>query len=203
MSTITSTSQRPFGRHQSISQLARAYPSNSPHQYRPRAHSRSYDQTYSSPTLVQLCYVVPGIERSLVSYHALVQPCYAAQVIERPPTLYLRLRAPQASVHFVLRTPRQFSQLDMPLSKVLRKLTNVGLLTLLAPRPLLQPILPQFRMNLHCAYHQEPRWTSMGDFSRGIGMEETKLYNANLIKHIASGKGIPLMPIGNLHFHFV
>ncbi|RVW65823.1 hypothetical protein CK203_007388 [Vitis vinifera] len=129
---------RPFGHHQSISQLARAYPSNSPHQYRPRAHSRPYDQTYSSPTLV----------------------------IERPPTLYLRLRAPQASVRFVLRTPRQFSQLDMPLSK-------------------------------------EPRWTSMGDFSRGIGMEETKLYNANLIKNIASGKGTPLMPIGNLHFHFV
>ncbi|RVW57077.1 hypothetical protein CK203_070550 [Vitis vinifera] len=101
-----------------------AYPSNSPHQYRPRAHSRSYDQTYSSPTLV----------------------------IERPPTLYLRLRAPQASVHFVLRTPRQFSQLDMPLSK-------------------------------------EPRWTSMGDFSRGIGMEEPNFITQTSSSTLPPAKG--------------
>ena len=44
----------------------------------------------------------------------------------------------------------------MPLSQALRKLTEAGLLTTLTPRPLPQPILPQFRMDLHCAYHQGP-----------------------------------------------
>ncbi|KAL6341093.1 hypothetical protein AAG906_032208 [Vitis piasezkii] len=40
----------------------------------------------------------------------------------------------------------------------------------------------------------ETGWSSVGDSVRGIGMEEAKLYNANLIKHITSGKGTPLMP---------
>ena len=31
---------------------------------------------------------------------------------------------------------------------------DARLLTLLAPKPLPQPIPPQFRMDLHCAYHQ-------------------------------------------------
>ncbi|KAJ9707510.1 hypothetical protein PVL29_002513 [Vitis rotundifolia] len=44
----------------------------------------------------------------------------------------------------------------MPLSQAFRKLTDAGLLTLLAPRLLPQPISPQFRMDLHCAYHQGP-----------------------------------------------
>ena len=44
----------------------------------------------------------------------------------------------------------------MPLSQALRKLTEAGLLTALAPRPLPHPIPPQFRMDLHCAYHQGP-----------------------------------------------
>ncbi|KAJ9704055.1 hypothetical protein PVL29_005372 [Vitis rotundifolia] len=44
----------------------------------------------------------------------------------------------------------------MPLSQALRKLTEAGLLTALAPRPPPQPIPPQFRMDLHCAYHQGP-----------------------------------------------
>ena len=42
----------------------------------------------------------------------------------------------------------------MSLSLALRKLIDVELLNLLAPRPLPQPILPQFKMDLHCAYHQ-------------------------------------------------
>ena len=42
----------------------------------------------------------------------------------------------------------------MSLSQTLQKLTDVGLLTLLAHRQLLQPISPQFRMDLHYAYHQ-------------------------------------------------
>ncbi|RVW53231.1 hypothetical protein CK203_091616 [Vitis vinifera] len=44
----------------------------------------------------------------------------------------------------------------MPLSQALRKLTEVGLLTTLTPRLPPQPIPPQFRMDLHCAYHQGP-----------------------------------------------
>ena len=58
--------------------------------------------------------------------------------------------------HFALRTPRQFSQLGMPLRQAFQKLIDVGLLTLLAPRPLSQLIPSQFRMDLHCAYHQGP-----------------------------------------------
>ena len=44
----------------------------------------------------------------------------------------------------------------MPLSQVLPKLTEVGLLTALTLRLPPQPIPPQFRMDLHCAYHQGP-----------------------------------------------
>nr|CAN64571.1 hypothetical protein VITISV_006052 [Vitis vinifera] len=42
----------------------------------------------------------------------------------------------------------------MPLSQALRKLTKAILLTILTPRPLPQPVPPQFRMDLHYAYHQ-------------------------------------------------
>ena len=44
----------------------------------------------------------------------------------------------------------------MPLSQALRKLTEAGLLAALTPRSPPQPIPHQFRMNLHCAYHQGP-----------------------------------------------
>ncbi|KAL6315425.1 hypothetical protein AAG906_000539 [Vitis piasezkii] len=44
----------------------------------------------------------------------------------------------------------------MSLSQALRKLTEAGLLTALALRPPPQPLPPQFRMDLHCAYHQGP-----------------------------------------------
>ncbi|RVW70742.1 hypothetical protein CK203_058695 [Vitis vinifera] len=50
--------------------------------------------------------------------------------------------AQQTSAPFALRTHRQFSQLGMPLSQALRKLTEVELLTALAPRPPPQPIPP-------------------------------------------------------------
>ena len=95
-----------------------AYPSYSPHQYRPQALSQSYDQTYPFPTLLQPRFAVPSIERPPVSYPTLVQPCYAAQIIERPPALYLRPRAPQMFVPLALRTPKQFSQLGMSLSQI-------------------------------------------------------------------------------------
>ncbi|KAJ9678578.1 hypothetical protein PVL29_020682 [Vitis rotundifolia] len=41
----------------------------------------------------------------------------------------------------------------MSLSQALWKLTEAGLLTVITPRPLPQPIPPQFRMDLHYAYH--------------------------------------------------
>ena len=44
----------------------------------------------------------------------------------------------------------------MPLSYALRKLTETGLLTALTPKPPPQPVPPQFRMDLHYAYHQGP-----------------------------------------------
>ncbi|RVX14745.1 hypothetical protein CK203_011900 [Vitis vinifera] len=84
------------------------------------------------------------------------QPCYAAQFTARPAAPYPRPRAQQTSAPFALRTQRQFSQIGMPLSQALRKLTEAGLLTTLTPRPPPQPIPPQFRMDLHCAYHQGP-----------------------------------------------
>ncbi|RVW35182.1 hypothetical protein CK203_100009 [Vitis vinifera] len=98
----------------------------------------------------------PGTERPSVSYSAIGQPCYATQFAARPTSPYPRPIAPQTSIPFTLRTQRQFSQLGMPLSQTLRKLTEVGLLIALTPRPPSQPIPPQFRMDLHCAYHQGP-----------------------------------------------
>ncbi|RVW68045.1 hypothetical protein CK203_065042 [Vitis vinifera] len=44
----------------------------------------------------------------------------------------------------------------MSLSQAFRKLTEAGLLTALTPRPLSRHVPPQFRMDLHCAYHQGP-----------------------------------------------
>ena len=44
----------------------------------------------------------------------------------------------------------------MSLSQTLQKLTKVGLLTALTPRPPPQHVPPQFFMDLHCAYHQGP-----------------------------------------------
>ncbi|KAL6345470.1 hypothetical protein AAG906_017190 [Vitis piasezkii] len=44
----------------------------------------------------------------------------------------------------------------MPLSRAFQKLVERGLLTTLALRSPPQPVPPQFRMDLHCAYHQGP-----------------------------------------------
>ena len=51
---------------------------------------------------------------------------------------------------------QQFSQLGMPLSRAFQKLIERGLLTALAPRPPPQPMLPQFKLDLHYAYNQGP-----------------------------------------------
>ena len=45
----------------------------------------------------------------------------------------------------------------MSLSHALQKLIEAELLMVLTSKPLPQLILPQFRMDLHCAYHQRPR----------------------------------------------
>ncbi|KAL6335862.1 hypothetical protein AAG906_003487 [Vitis piasezkii] len=116
-----------------VLQLPGTHPSYAPHRYRPRALCPTYDQTYMPQTL-----------RPSVSYSATGQPCYAAQFIARPTSPYPRPR-------------RQFSQLGMLLSQTLWKLTEARLLTALTSRPPPQPIPPQFRMDLHYAYHQGPR----------------------------------------------
>ncbi|WKA05482.1 hypothetical protein VitviT2T_023446 [Vitis vinifera] len=153
---ISSSSQRPFRRHQPIPQFSEPHSSYASHQYRPRAPRPAYDQTHMPQTLVLPSYATQGIERPAVSYTATGQPCYAAQFTARPAAPYPRPGAQQTSAPFALRTQRQFSQIGMPLSQALRKLTEAGLLTALTPRPLPQPIPAQFRMDLHCAYHQGP-----------------------------------------------
>ena len=107
-------------------------------------------------TLVLPHCAAQGIERPAVSYTAAGQPCYAAQFTARPAAPYPRPEAQQASTPFALRTQRQFSQMGMPLGQALRKLTEAGLLTVLTLRPPPQPLPPQFRMDLHYAYHQGP-----------------------------------------------
>ncbi|KAL6321911.1 hypothetical protein AAG906_035620 [Vitis piasezkii] len=147
VSAISSSNQRPPRRHQPVPQLLRTHPSYVPHQYRSRAPRPTYDQTYMPQTLALPYYAIQGIERPPVSYTAMGQPCYAAQFVARPTTPYPRPRAQQTSAPFALRTQRQFSRLGMLLSQALRKLIE--------PPP--QPIPPQFRMDLDCAYHQGPR----------------------------------------------
>ena len=155
--TITSTSQRPPKRHQLVPQPTRTYPFYPSQQYRPWAPSQSYDQTYLPPTLALYCYAAQGAKRPPTSYLTPVQPCYLTQVAVRPLALYLRPRAPQASALFSLRTQRRYSLLVMSLSQALQKLTDAGLLKFVVPRPLPQPILPQFWVDLHSACHQGPR----------------------------------------------
>ena len=133
-----------------------------PQQYRPRAPHPTYDQTYQPQPLALPYHATQSIKRPPISYIATGQPCYAAQFIARPATSYPRPRAQQTSTPFALRTQRQFSQIGMPLSQALRKLTEAGLLTTLTPRPPPQPISPQFRMDLHYAYHQGPRHEKIG-----------------------------------------
>ncbi|RVW64270.1 Retrovirus-related Pol polyprotein from transposon 17.6 [Vitis vinifera] len=99
--------------------------------------------TYRSP--------VPFRPMSPTYLHSTPQPVYATQTAQRPPAHYPQPKAPPAS-----RPMRQFSHLGMPLSRAFQKLIEGGLLTALAPRPPPQPLPPQFRMDLHCAYHQGP-----------------------------------------------
>ncbi|RVW25756.1 hypothetical protein CK203_110121 [Vitis vinifera] len=133
---ISSSSQRPFRRHQPIPQFSEPHSSYASHQYRPQTPHPAYDQTHMPQTLVLPSYATQGIERPPVSYTTTGQPCYAAQFTLRPAPSYPRPRAQQTSAPFALTTQRQFSQIGMPLSQALRKLTEAGLLTALTPRPL-------------------------------------------------------------------
>ena len=101
-------------------------------------------------------HATQGTKKPFVSYSVTGQSCYAAQFAAKPTTSYHRPRAYQTSAPFALRTQRQFSQLGMSLSQTLRKLAKARLLTALILKPPLQPVPPQFRMDLHCAYHQRP-----------------------------------------------
>nr|CAN67531.1 hypothetical protein VITISV_043078 [Vitis vinifera] len=101
------------------------------------------------PTLALPHHTAQDTKRPTVSYSAAVQPCYAAQFAVRPTTSYPRPRAQQTSAPFSLRTQRQFSQLGMPLNQALQKLIEVGLLTVLTPRPPPQLVPPKFRMDLY------------------------------------------------------
>ena len=158
MGVIGSAWLRPLRRYQTVGQtFGLYYPPSSRVQYRPREPSRSYDQTYMPPTLALPHHTAQDTKRPTVSYSAAVQPCYAAQFAVRPTTSYPRPRAQQTSAPFSLRTQRQFSQLGMPLNQALQKLIEVGLLTVLTPRPPPQLVPPKFRMDLYCAYHQVPR----------------------------------------------
>ncbi|RVX21643.1 Retrovirus-related Pol polyprotein from transposon 17.6 [Vitis vinifera] len=123
---ISSSSQRPFRRHQPIPQFSEPHSSYASHQYRPRTPRPVYDQTHMPQTLVVPSYATQGIERPAVSYTATGQPCYAAQFTARPAAPYPRPGAQQTSAPFALRTQRQFSQIGMPLSQALRKLTEAG-----------------------------------------------------------------------------
>ena len=131
ISAISATRPRPPRYYQIVGQTSGVYYLSSPYmQYKPPVPSRPMSPTYLHPT---------------------PRPVYATHATQRPPTHYSQPRAPPAQ-----RQMQQFSQLGMPLSRAFQKLIERGLLTALAPRPPPQPMLPQFRMDLHYAYHQGP-----------------------------------------------
>ncbi|KAL6312346.1 hypothetical protein AAG906_008000 [Vitis piasezkii] len=117
----------------------------------PRAPRPTYDRHILHAALALPYYASCGLRDP--GFLLLPMLC---SIHARPAAPHPRPRAQQTSAPFALRTQRQFSQIGMPLSQALRKLTEAGLLTTLTPRPPPQPIPPQFRMDLHCAYHQGP-----------------------------------------------
>ena len=82
--------------------------------------------------------------------HPPPQPVYATQAPQKPHVQYhQQYRAPPPP-----RQARQFTQLGMPLSRAFQRLVERGLIVPLPPRPPLQLTPPEFRTDLHCAYHQ-------------------------------------------------
>ncbi|KAJ9672736.1 hypothetical protein PVL29_026090 [Vitis rotundifolia] len=77
--------------------------------------------------------------------------------LTRPPS-QLRdppiITVPQERLHPRRRCRRDFSDLGMPLSRVFETFQAIGFLAPLALRALLDPVPPQFRVDLYCTYHQ-------------------------------------------------
>ncbi|RVW84879.1 hypothetical protein CK203_039490 [Vitis vinifera] len=130
VSAIGSSSQRPLRRHQQIPQFSEPHSSYASLQYKPRTPRPADDQTAA-----MLYYSVHretyGTLSPTWSSAGLYSLCFE-------------------DVEIVL-TDRHAVE-----RQALRKLTEAGLLTALTPRPPPQPLPPQFRMDLHCAYHQGP-----------------------------------------------
>ena len=106
---------------------------------------------YSSSPHVQYRPPVPFRPMSLTYLHPAPQLVYATQATQRSSTHYSQPRVPPTQ-----RQMRQFSQLGMPLSRAFQKQVDGGLLIVLASRPPPQPMPTQFKLDLHCAYHQGP-----------------------------------------------
>ncbi|RVW90695.1 hypothetical protein CK203_046462 [Vitis vinifera] len=117
--------------------------------------SSTYDQSYMSQTLALPYYATQGIERPPVSYRAIGQPCYAAQFTARPTTPYPDLELNRLLL-FCFEDTEAVLAVRHAMSQTLRKLTEVGLLTALTPRPPPQSIPPQFRMDLALWDDTEP-----------------------------------------------
>ncbi|RVW95740.1 hypothetical protein CK203_031632 [Vitis vinifera] len=150
---ISSSSQRPLRRHQPIPQFSSLI---LPMHLISTGHGTSSGLIrHTCQTLVLPSYATQGIERPAVSYTATGQPCYAAQFTARPAAPYPRPGAQQTSAPFALRTQSSFADRHA-VEPGSSEAIEAGLLTALTPRPLPQPIPAQFRMDLHCAYHQGP-----------------------------------------------
>ena len=85
---------------------------------------------------------------------------------------------------------------------------DAGLLTLLAPRPLSQLIPSQFRMDLHCAYHQGPghetdrcttlRYTIQDFINQGlVHLGQPSVTTNPLLAHTSHAV---LSPTSDIHF---
>ncbi|RVW92755.1 hypothetical protein CK203_042622 [Vitis vinifera] len=129
VSAIGSSSQRPPRRHQPVPQLLETHPSYTPQQFRPRAPCPTFNQTYQAQPLAL--------------------PYYATQGIERPPVSYTPLDS-HVTLHKTVFTDRHAFE---PGSSEAYRGWVIGYSH---PRPPPQPIPPQFRIDLHCAYHQGP-----------------------------------------------
>ncbi|XP_034706996.1 uncharacterized protein LOC117930444 [Vitis riparia] len=81
---------------------------------------------------------------------SLAMPTRPSSRLQGPPVITV----PQERLHPHRRCQRRFSDLSTPLSRVLETFQAMGFLAPLAPRALPDPVPPQFRLDLYCAYHQ-------------------------------------------------
>ena len=94
--------------------------------------------------------------------------------LARPPS-WLRgppvVTVPQDRFPSHRRCRRHFSDLGAPLSRVFETLQAIGFLAPLAPRALPDPVPPQFRLDLYCAYHQSVGHHTDRSEERRVGKE--------------------------------